>query len=404
MRRREFLRSSLALAALAGLSHGAEPPKESQSVASSNNQFAWDLYAQLRGAEGNLFSSPFSISTALAMTSVGARGRTAEQMAQVLHLPPHAQEIHRAYGTLLKQLNAADAKRGYQLSVANALWAQAGFSFTEDFLRSTQQNYGAGLSELDFENNPEPARRTINAWVEKETRDKIKELIKQGVIRGDTRLVLTNAIYFKGNWADQFDKKATFDEMFFSSEQDKAKTPMMHRTGSYGYLENDMLQALSIPYKGRELSMVFLLPRKKDALAEMEKTASPDTAERWLRGLATTDVIVTLPKFKMTSEFGLGKTLQKMGMKDAFTGAADFSGISAREGLLISEVVHKAFVEVNEEGAEAAAATAVVMAPTSAKIGPIKQTPVFRADHPFTFLIRENKSGAILFLGRMEKP
>lgn len=402
MDRRSFLTSSLALLAFARLARSAEQPVEPRGVVDGNNRFALELYAKLREAKGNLFCSPFSISSALSMTALGARGKTAEQMGEVLHLP-HADQTHSGFAALIRQLNSGGEKRGYQLSVANALWGQKGFGFKPEYLRTVKTYYGAGLSELDFAANPEAARKVINDWVEKETRERIKDLLAKGTIDGATRLVLTNAIYFKGDWADQFDKKSTYDEPFFTGDGKSAEAPMMHRTGKYGYFDNDQLQALSMPYKGKELSMVFLLPRKKDGLAALEIAATADNVPKWLDRVSTTEVIVTLPKFKMTAEFKLVPTLMALGMKDAFdAAAADFSGMSDREGLVISDVIHKAFVEVNEEGAEAAGATAVIV--KEAAIAPPKQTPVFRADHPFLFLIRDNRNGSILFVGRVAKP
>lgn len=401
MDRRSFLTSSLALLAIARLARSEEPPVNPRGVVDGNNRFALELYAKLREAKGNLFCSPFSISSALAMTALGARGKTAEQMGEVLHLP-HNEQTDAGFAALMRQLNVGADKRGYQLSVANALWGQKGYGFKPDYLRTVKSHYGAGLSELDFAANPDAARKTINSWVEKETCEKIKDLLAKDTVGSATRLVLTNAIYFKGDWADQFNKKATYDEPFFTGDGKSAEAPMMHRTAKYGYFDNDQLQALSMPYKGKELSMLFLLPRKKDGLAGLETAATAENVQKWIDRTRSAEVIVTLPKFKMTAEFRLVPTLMAMGMKDAFDASADFSGMSDREGLVISDVIHKAFVEVNEEGAEAAGATGVVVKETA--IAPPKQSPVFRAIHPFLFLIRDNRSGSILFVGRVAKP
>ena len=237
-------------------------------------------------------------------------------------------------------------------------------------------------------NDSEKSRQIINRWVEKETRDKIKELLSPGIISASTRLVLTNAIYFKGDWADKFDKKATIDEQFQLADGQKVKTPMMRRTGDYGYFENDLVQLLAMTFKGRELSMLFVLPRKKGTLAEVEAKTTADSVRSWIAGIRGSEVVVALPKVEITKKTEMAETLREMGMKSALSPEADFSGMSEKEGLMISDVIHKAFVQVNEEGAEAAGATGVVMKPTAM---PVQKN--FRADHPFC-LIRDNRSAA----------
>jgi serine protease inhibitor len=375
-------------------------------VAEGNTQFATELYSKLSSQKGNLFVSPFSISTALGMTSAGAKGKTLDEMNQTLHLPAVQAETHAGFAALIKTLNAEGtdpAKRGYELSVANALWGQKGADWQPTFLETTGKNYGAGLRELDFMRT-EAARQTINQWVEQQTKDKIKDLIKEGVLQPDTQLVLTNAIYFKGSWAIEFNKKATKDEPFFIDGSKEAKTAMMHISSGYRYHEEAGFQALELPYKGKELSMVIFLPRKKDGLAEFEKTLSAARLNEWLGKLRMEEtVIVTLPKFKMTSEFSLSKTLSEMGMKLLFSDGADLSAMNGKGGLFVSDAIHKAFVDVNEEGTEAAAATAIVVRPTSARIDP-KPTPVFKADHPFFFAIRDQRTGSVLFVGRVTDP
>jgi serpin B len=398
-----FLAALPALAAALPLTSAEQPAADARAVVQGNNAFAFDLYGQLRSKEGNLFFSPYSISAALAMTSAGARGQTLDEMTKTLHYP--AQEtLHPGFQALTAGLNGdPNVRRGYQLSTANALWGQEGFGFRPDFLKLTRDHYGAGLREVDFGDEP-TARRTINAWVEKETHDKIKDLIPPNLLTADTRLVLTNAIYFKGDWASQFKKDRTRDEPFFLADGKQVKTPLMHQTGTFGYAETATCQALELPYVGKDLSLLVLLPTKADGLAALEKGFSADTVNGVLGRLrATQDVDVTLPKFKTTAAFRLEAELMALGVKRAFGGGADFSGMAGSPGdLFISSVVHKAFVEVNEEGTEAAAATAVTLGGTSSAVPPPK--PVFRADHPFVFLIRDNKSGTILFLGRLADP
>ena len=372
------------------------------AVVKGNNEFAFDLYAKLRGREGNLFLSPFSISTALAMTSAGARGGTEAGMAKVLHFTLPGEELHTAFAGLIRGLDEDKKGRGYELVVANALWGQKGYGFLKEYLDLTKSCYGAGLHEVDFEKAAEAARKTINAWVEEKTKEKIKDLIKPGVLSSLTRLVLTNAIYFKGQWASRFKKEATKDGPFTLSSGKKTAVPMMNQTEEFGYMEDGDVQALELPYIGDRLSMVVLLPKKVDGLAGLEESLTAKKLSKWLSAVRKQKVVVSLPRFKFTSEFGLADVLKSMGMTDAFLlPPADFSGMDGKKDLFISAVIHKAFVDVNEEGTEAAAATAVVMALRMAAPEPV---PIFRADHPFLFIIRDTESGNILFMGRMIDP
>jgi serpin B len=377
------------------------PAEDVAKVAEGCNQFAFDLYAHLLRQEGNLFLSPYSISTALAMTSAGARGETADQMAKVLCLPASGGTIHAAYAALQSDLNAAGAKGAFDLVVANRLWGQKGYKFLPDFLRLLDTSYSAGLEPLDFAADTEGSRKTINAWVEKQTRDKIQELLKPRVLDAMTRLVLTNAIYFKGKWASEFDKKLTRDEDFFLTPEKKVTAPLMHRTAEFGYFDGGEMHALELPYQGDRLAMVILLPKSKDGIEGLEAALTPNMLEGTCAELRRREVRVALPRFKTTAEFSLKNPLVAMGMADAFDPAkANFSGMTGAKDLFISAVVHKAFVDVNEEGTEAAAATGVVMGLTAMPEPP----PVFRADHPFLFLIRDTKTGAILFFGRILDP
>jgi serpin B len=376
------------------------------ALAEGNSAFAFDLYRRLRdGGDTNLFFSPSSISTALAMTSAGARGRTAEEMAKVLHfgLPPD--RLHPAFAAL----NAAEeggtpAQRGYELNVANRLWGQKGFHFLPEFLAVTRDNYGAELAVVDFKTQAEASRLAINEWVEQQTRGKIKDLIPPRVIDDLTRLVLTNAIYFKGTWTSPFIKKATKDAPFFMAPGREVVVPLMVSREPRKYLEADGMKLLELPYgKGKGLSMLVFLPDAKDGLGDLELRLSQEQVDKWIAGLRMRQVEVFLPRFRIETQFQLGKLLQAMGMVLAFDPAsADFSGMSTDDELAITEVVHKAFVDVNEEGTEAAAATGVAVGARSA--APPSEPAVFRADHPFAFLIRDNRSGSILFLGRLVNP
>lgn len=379
-------------------------PVDVNEVVKGNTEFALELYGKLAeapGAEGkNLFFSPYSISTALALTYAGARGNTEKQMAQVLHFGPAGRRIHPAFGLLEKQLNEKGAEGVFELTVANALWGQKDYKFLDTFIDLVNTNYSAGLNEVDFADT-ENARNVINKWVAEKTREKIKDLIKPGVLTRLTRLVLTNAIYFKGKWQVEFDKKDTRDTPFHTSARNTVTVPMMYLEEKFKYYRNDSLQILELGYKGDDLSMVVLLPKEVEGVKKIEKELSFENLEKWLEKLREQELKVYLPRFTFTSEFSLANVLSAMGMKDAFfLPPADFSGMTGTKELYISAVIHKAFVEVNEEGTEAAAATAVVMMTTSMR----SPLPIFRADHPFIFMIKDNQTGSILFMGKVVDP
>jgi serpin B len=389
---------------LHGVSALSQPPAkinpDTAAAVQGDNVFALDLYSRLRAEKGNLFFSPYSISSALAMTYAGARGQTAEQMATTLHFSLPPDRLHPAFGDLMAQLHGANPQQKFKLSVANALWGQKGYDFLPAFLAVTKKNYGAGLQEVDF-GQAEQARKTINDWVEKQTNDKIKELIKPGMLDIDTRLVLTNAIYFKAAWAEVFQAGAT-KKADFQTANEKVKVDMMHQGLQANHFKGDGFQVVELPYEQHQLSMLVFLPAKKDGLAEFEQGLTSAKLDGWLKSMKRHTVDLKLPKFKFTSEFSLKKVLSEMGMSLAFTKQADFSGMTTREKLYISAVVHKAFVDVHEKGTEAAAATAVIMKTLSAVIGGPMAT--FHADHPFVFMIRDNRTGSILFLGRVSNP
>ena len=372
-----------------------------EKVVAGNNQFALDLYGQIKSLDGNLFYSPYSISTAMAMTYAGAENETAKQMAQTLHFELAPVDFHTDFGHLINQLNLQGQKGDYQLSIANALWGQKDFPFLDSFLELNRQCYRAGLENVDFVKETEKTRKRINRWVEKQTQDKIKNLIPAGMLDAMTRLVLTNAIYFKGDWALQFDAEQTKDEPFYITPAKTVNAPLMHQKDRFKYGQTDALQLLELPYKGDNLSMLVLLPDKKEGLASLEKKLNSEKLTEWQKLLRKKEVLVYLPKFTTTCRYDdLAKTLADMGMPLAFTPAADFSGMTGGKDLFISDVVHKAFVEVNEEGTEAAAATGVAMRLTAMPTPP----PVFRADRPFVFIIKDNNTGSILFIGRIVDP
>lgn len=360
-----------------------------------NNRFAFDLYGKLRAQEGNLFVSPFSISGALAMTYNGADGTTAEEMAKTLHFSLGQDRLHPAFGALTQELNGAGRKRSYQLSVANALWTQKDYGFRDEFIQSTRAHYGAAPFEVDSFGN-EKVTEAINAWVEQQTQGKIKELFKAGSLSSiDTvRLVLANAIYFKGDWLHKFNKEATKDGPFQVTTTQRVTVPLMRQEESFKYGTTGVCEVLELPYAGKELSMIVLLPRRADGLADLEQALTADRLAEWLAQTREQEIEVTLPRFRVTAEFNLKPTLTDMGMPSAFS-SADFSRMSPKR-LVIAAAVHKAFVEVNEEGTEAAAATGIAAADSL--------PPRFCADHRFVFLIRDNRSGSVLFIGRLVDP
>jgi serpin B len=372
-----------------------------KALVEGNTKFALELYGNLH-VDGNLFLSPFSISTALAMTYAGARGKTASQMASVLEFGLPQNEVNPAFTALEQNLHTLKEKGAIQLNVANSIWPQVGYPLLKSYLNLTKTYYGVAITPLDYRGDTETARREINTWVEEKTQNKIKDLIQPGMLVASTRLVLANAIYFKGNWSKAFKKEATKDAPFYLTGGDPVQVPTMRQKEQFEYAENVDLTVLELPYAGEELSMLVLLPRKAGGLPDLEKQLTLQNLKQWTKDLRRQEVEVFLPRFKTTSRFDLGGTLSSMGMVDAFAeGKADFSGMDGKPGwLFVGVVVHKAFVDVNEEGTEAAAATGVGMRMTSLPA----PAPVFRADHPFFFLIRHNQTGSILFLGRVLNP
>lgn len=371
------------------------------AVVTSSNLFAIDLYRNLNANETgkNIFVSPFSISTALAMTYEGSSGNTRKQMAAVLHFGMPDVQRQSGFSALLADTSAGPGKH-YKLNVANALWGQNGYHFETPFLNATEKYYGGALNNVDFAGNTEGARVEINTWVENHTAKMIVDLIPKGAIQPDTPLVLTNAIYFKGDWASQFNKAATADATFYVSDTQKVQTPMMRQTGHFLFVRENGLAAIELPYADNDLSMIALLP--DGGTDQLGATLSLDEIQKLRHDMYRQEVDVFLPRFNLEGSYGLGPTLSAMGMPDAFSEAlADFSAMTGRPNLYIGKVIHEARVEVNEEGSEAAAATAVIMAPKSIQI---EQKEVFRADRPFLFLIVHNATGAILFMGRVSNP
>ena len=380
-------------------------PSEMETLVGGNSAFAFNLYQELKAKDGNLFYSPYSISEALAMTYGGARGETEKQMQEALQFNLQQANLHPAFDNLDLQLakrgQGAKGKdsKGFRLHVVNALWGQQGYSFLPAYLDLLAVNYGAGLRLLDFMNAAEQARQTINDWVSEQTEDKIKDLLPSGSVDSLTRLVLTNAIYFNAAWQSQFKPEATEDDKFHLLNGSDVAVRMMHQTDYFGYAEGDHYQAVELPYDGHELSMVILLPGQESFRA-FEDGLSSEKVYEIIRSIKNRSVDLRMPKFKVESEFGLKETLSAMGMPIAFTDEADFSGMNGKRELVIKDVVHKAYVAVDENGTEAAAATGVVVGVTSAPGDTVEVT----IDHPFIFCIRDIQTGAILFVGRVTEP
>jgi serpin B len=379
------------------------------TLVQGNSAFALDLYAHLREGDGNRFVSPFSISTALAVAYVGAQEETALQIAKALRFKLPPPELHPAFHKLIallhgRNVSPADTARpaDVQLFTANALWTQSGERILPDFQKRIEIDYQGGLHPVDFHHAPDQARQTINAWVEEKTKGKINDLLKSTHISAQTLVIITNAIYFHALWASPFTKAKTSQQDFHASQSDVVRVDMMNQAGRFRYCDEGSIQALELPYKGDTLAMVILLPKTKDGLGQLESSLTAPKLEGWLTKLASRRVDVSLPRFKLSAECELKDALSELGMPVAFKrGEADFSGITGTRELAISAVVHKAFVEVEETGTEAAAATGVVYARTAA----VAQPPaIFRADHPFFFLIRDVETGTILFLGRLVRP
>uniref|UniRef100_K9IJG1 Putative serpin n=1 Tax=Desmodus rotundus TaxID=9430 RepID=K9IJG1_DESRO len=377
-----------------------------EQLSMANTRFAVDLFRTLNdyNPTGNVFISPISISSALAMISLGTRGTTAAQMSKTLHFDA-VEDIHSRFQSLNADINKHGAP--YILKLANRLYGEKTYNFLPEFLASTQKMYGAELASVDFQHASEDARKVINEWVKGQTEGKIPELLAAGVVDNMTKLVLVNAIYFKGNWQKKFSKKATTNVPFRLNKKDTKTVKMMYQKEEfpYGYIKDLKCRILELPYQGKELSMVILLPDdiedESTGLKKIEEQLTLEKLHEWTKpeNMHSIEVNVHLPKFKLEESYNLNSHLAQLGIEDLFNSKADLSGMSGTRDLFISKIIHKSFVEVNEEGTEAAAATAGI-----ATFCALTFEENFVADHPFIFFIRHNPSANILFLGRLSSP
>ncbi len=357
------------------------------------------LYAQLRATDDNVVISPVSLMGAFGVVSAGARGETRTAILNSLGLP-QADTLNADLGGMLRMLQVEDGST--TLSVANAVWVQRDFALNSAFVETAERAYGAQARAVDFQHSPQQAADQINAWVSEETRARIPVLINASSINAATRLVVTNAVYFLGDWLQPFNASYTNEQPFRLADGSTTPIPLMYRRGSFRLLETDRFQAIDLPYEGERLSMTVLLPRESSGLPALE-TGLDAGLQGWLTRLDAEQprsVHLYLPKVETARSYELSAPLATLGMGVAFTSAADFRGI-ADAPLAIGQVVHKTFLRIDETGTEAAAATGIAVEVTSA---PITPPPAFRADHPFLFLIRDRETGAVLFLGRISRP
>ena len=370
-----------------------------QNPSDSNNMFAFALLSKVSQQDkGNIFFSPYSISNAFSMVYEGARSTTASEIQSVFHFI----QDDASRKNYVRQINSEinNPSQQYKLNVANALWIQNDYPVLQSYTDTLEQYYTANATNLDLKNDSENSRKTINTWVENKTNQKIVNLLPEGSINKDTRVVLTNAIYFKGNWTNQFEASDTSDQNFTISQDDIVKVPMMKKDTSFPYFEDSNMQALKMPYQGGHLSMMILLP-KDNNLGSLVNSLSVEKLRQLNNNMTTESVSAYIPKFTLNTQYTLNDYLSSMGMPSAFSPIdADFTGITGNKDLSISTAVHQAFVKVDEKGTEAAAATGTVFQATSLMLA----KNIFKADHPFVFMIYDDQTGLVLFIGQVVNP
>lgn len=369
------------------------------SVVEFNNAFAFDIYKKICANDQNRLCSPYSISGALAMTYAGAAGKTQQQMSAVLHFPENNNSFYEKYLFYNESIDLINGEETNLFS-ANSIWAQKDFSFKNEYFAVLDKYFKSKPYTVDFIKEPENSRKEINSWVEDKTVNKISELIKPGLISDVTRLVLVNSIYFKAPWLHQFDEKLNKTDHFYTGLNNSVLTTFMSNENNYKYYSDNDFSAIEVPYRNGKISMLLILPKKTSYFDTLKQSMGVNWYNQLLTKMTTKKVRFLIPKFKITSEFELSKELKEMGMTDAFSDAADFSLMNGKKNLKISEVVHKTFINIDEAGTEAAAATAVIMRIKSAPVDVVE----FRADHPFMFIIKENSTKSILFAGNLYDP
>lgn len=365
-----------------------------------NSDFVLNLYQMLTAHNtDNILFSPYSLSTAMGMTYSGANGETQEQIAQVFGFAENDKKFHKSFGKLQDDILSRGSK-GVQIDIANRVWTDKDYKFRWGYLRKVKQAYGANIVPMPFRTEPDNCRLKINDWVEEKTHGHIPNLLPNGSITNLTAMVLTNAVYFNGHWAHRFDEENTIEQDFHTIDEKIVPIPMMRQKGEFRYYEDERVQVLELPYAGDQYSMQILLPSEKFPLYALERELTTETLSRFSQSLKPSSVSITLPKFKFDSEYEMKDLLSRMGMPIAFSDEADFTRMSKKNDLKIDKVFHKAFISLTEEGTEAAAATAVVIVRKTSIMPPLE----FNANRPFVFLIKDNQSGAILFMGRYTKP
>ena len=376
---------------------------ETKALVKSNNEFALKAYAEMCKKNGNIFFSPFSLSAALAMVLGGAKGTTADQIVHVMQLHPNQKNLHGEYALLLNLLATNDKQT--QLAIANALWGQQGLAILPAYQDLLRTNYKSELQTVDFAANPQAAASAINAWAEQNTNGHIKNLVQANSFNAESLLVLANAVYFHGKWENEFSEYSTEPDDFWLDKAQKISVLMMNQTDHFSYFADASLQAIELPYRSGKYSMIVLLPKERDGLATLEKQLNADSLGKYVAGLEKKEVKLFLPKFELEANLSLKEFLSNLGMPLAFQNEADFSRITNNQrGIKLDAAIQKTFLKVNEKETEAAALTGIAGAAAGVAPAPPAPPPVFRADHPFIFLIRETATNSILFLGRLTNP
>lgn len=374
--------------------------EDGMTSAQGNNTLAFEIYKKVAVSGENIFLSPFSTSTALAMTYLGARGETAEEMAKVLHFNTNQDAFHNDYKKLIDRISELGERKDVALKTANSLWLQKRYRIKSSFLDDAEKYYGPKVNLVNFRET-EDARNQINTWTSDNTEGKIKELLKPGLLDPLTRLVLVNAIYFKGSWAHPFDAKETRDYPFYLYPDNVIQTPTMSSKKNFSFYKDEDIKMVALPYKGGDISLIAVLPHDIRGIDKLEEHITAEMFEKWYGKLESKEVILKLPRFKIRTAKSLTGPLKQLGLSTPFSQNADFTGMTRKKELYISDVVHEAFVDVNEKGTEAAAATAVAM---RAYALPPDQTEEFIANHPFMFFIYDSTSKSILFMGKVADP